>query len=57
MSKAALVITFIIMIVFAMILGASSLVGAHFGKAGEMVSLGVIAVILLIGFLKSKGEK
>ena len=57
MNKAAFVIIFVIIVAFALILGAASLASSQFGKAGEMAVLAAAAVALFIAFKKSKGEK
>lgn len=50
-------ILIVILAAFGLILWTTSLVGQTFGKTGEVIALGVVAVVLLIGFIKTKGDK
>ena len=47
----------ILICVFFLIIWSEDIVGSQFGKKGELLALSAVAVVLLIGFIKSKGEK
>ena len=55
MNKTSIVIA--VLFGFCLILWAADAVGAGFGKIGEIVALGVIAVLLVIGLIKARKEK
>ncbi len=57
MKKGIIGILLALFLAFAAILGAASLVGAQFGKTGEIIALCVVAAVLLAGYIKSKGDK
>lgn len=56
MRKGIIGILLALFLAFAVILGVTALVGNQLGKTGEMVALCVIAVVLFVGYRKSKGE-
>ena len=55
MNKTSIVIA--VLFGFCLILWAADAVGAGFGKIGENVALGVIAVLLVIGLIKARKEQ
>ena len=57
MNKTNILILFVIMAAFLFILWAADLVGGVFGKTGETIALVIIAILLLIGFFRTKGDK
>jgi len=57
MGKHTLLILGLVLVVFLIIVWACGLVGNVLGPVGENIALGIIAVILLIGFIKSKREE
>ena len=59
MNKTSIGIVIVIAVLFGfcLILWAADAVGAGFGKIGENVALGVIAVLLVIGLIKARKEK
>ncbi|MCI8609349.1 MAG: hypothetical protein HFE73_06870 [Firmicutes bacterium] len=57
MKKNGLLILITILIAFAIILWATSLVGTVLGKTGELIALIAVAAVLLVGFIKSKEDK
>lgn len=57
MNKTGILILLVIIIAFFLIIWSADLVGSQFGKTGEMLALCAVAAVLLIGFIKSKGDK
>ena len=57
MNKMTLAITISIMFGFALIIWATDAVSASFGKVGENIALGVVAIVLIVGLVKAKKEK
>jgi archaellum biogenesis protein FlaJ (TadC family) len=57
MNKMTLAITISIMFGFALIMWATDAVSASFGKVGENIALGIVAIVLIIGLVKAKKEK
>ncbi len=57
MKKASLGILIVMIVAFLLIIWATDSVGASFGKVGETLALGLVAVVLLIALIKTKGEK
>lgn len=58
MKKGTVIILLLLVLaVFAVILWSADLVSMHFGKAGEIIALSAVAVVLLIAYMKTKGEK
>ena len=57
MNKTSIGIVIAVLFGFCLILWAADAVGAGFGKIGENVALGVIAVLLVIGLIKARKEK
>ena len=57
MNKASLGIVIAVLFGFCLILWAADSVGAGFGKTGENIALGVIAVILVVGLIRARKEK
>ena len=57
MNKMTLAITISIMFGFALIMWATDAVSASFGKVGENIALGVVAIVLIVGLIKAKKEK
>ncbi len=57
MNKTSIGIVIAVLFGFCLILWAADAVGAGFGKIGENVALGVIAVVLVIGLIKARKEK
>ena len=57
MNKISIGIVIAVLFGFCLILWAADAVGAGFGKIGENVALGVIAVLLVIGLIKARKEK
>ncbi len=57
MNKTSILILIVILAAFLLILWVTELVGVRFGKIGETIALVIIAILLLIGFLKAKGDK
>ena len=55
-GKRGAILTAVIILVFIAILWACDLVGQTFGPWGENIALGIIALILLIGFFKARKE-
>lgn len=56
MNKTGIAITISILFGFCLIIWATDSVGASFGKLGENIALGLIAVVLIIGLIKAKKE-
>lgn len=42
---------------FCLIIWATDAVGASFGKVGENIELGAVALVLIIGLIKAKKDK
>ncbi len=57
MKKASLAIVIALICAFLLILWASERVGDAFGQCGEVAALTVIAIMLFIGYQKTKGDK
>lgn len=57
MRKGIIGILLALFILFGLILAVTSMVGAQFGKTGEIIALCVVAAVLFAGYIKSKGEK
>ena len=57
MNKTNILILIVILVAFLLILWAADMVGAAFGKIGENIALVVIAAVLVIGLIKTKGDK
>lgn len=57
MRKGIIGILLALFLAFAVILGATALIGSQFGKNGEIIALCVVAVVLFAGYIKSKGDK
>ena len=57
MNKTGIVFLLILISAFFLIIWSADIVGTQFGKTGELLALSAVAVVLLIGFIKSKGEK
>ena len=57
MNKMTLAITISIMFGFALIMWATDAVSASFGKVGENIALGIVAIVLIVGLVKAKKEK
>ena len=57
MNKTSIGIVIAVLFGFCLILWAADAVGAGFGKTGENIALGVIAVVLVIGLIKARKEK
>lgn len=57
MNKTGIVLLLILICAFFLIIWSADIVGTRFGKTGELLALSAVAVVLLIGFIKSKGEK
>ena len=57
MNKTSIGSVIAVLFGFCLILWAADAVGAGFGKIGENVALGVIAVLLVIGLIKARKEK
>ena len=57
MNKTGIVMLLILICVFFLIIWSADIVGSQFGKKGELLALSAVAVVLLIGFIKTKGEK
>lgn len=57
MKKASLGILIVMIVAFLLIIWATDSVGRSFGKVGETLALGLVAVVLLIALIKTKGEK
>ena len=57
MNKTNILILLVIMAAFLLIIWATDLVGVTFGKTGDTIALVIVAIILLIGFFKAKGDK
>ena len=57
MNKTGIVFLLLLISAFFLIIWSADIVGTQFGKTGELLALSVVAVVLLIGFIKSKGEK
>ncbi len=57
MNKTSMGIVIAVLFGFCLILWAADSVGASFGKTGENLALGVIAVMLVIGLIRARKEK
>ena len=57
MNKASIGIVIAVLFGFCLILWAADSVGTGFGKTGENIALGVIAVILVVGLIRARKEK
>ena len=57
MRKRIIGILLALFLTFAVILGATALIGSQFGKTGEIIALCVVAAVLFAGYIKSKGDK
>ena len=57
MNTTGIVFLLILICVFFRIIWSADIVGSQFGKKGELLALSAVSVVLLIGFIKSKGEK
>ena len=57
MNKTGIVFLLILISVFFLIIWSADIVSSQFGKKGELLALSAVAVVLLIGFIKSKGAK
>lgn len=56
MNKTGIGIVISILFGFSLIIWATDSVGASFGKTGENIALGLVAVVLIIGLIKAKKE-
>lgn len=56
MNKTGIGIAISILFGFCLIIWATDSVGASFGKLGENIALGLVAVVLIIGLIKAKKE-
>ena len=54
MKKTAILLGVLVLLIFLVILGITSGLGAAFGKRVEMIALIVIAVVLLVMFIVNK---
>ncbi len=57
MNKLSIIIILIVFVAFIAILWAADMVSTSFGDIGENLALGVIAIMLLIGLIRTKGDK
>ena len=57
MRKGIIGILLALFLAFAVILGATALIGSQFGKTGEIIALCVVAAVLFAGYIKTKGDK
>ena len=57
MNKTGIVFLLLLISAFFLIIWSADIVGTQFRKTGELLALSAVAVVLLIGFIKSKGEK
>lgn len=57
MKKASIAIVIALICAFLLILWAACRVGDAFGQRGEVAALTVIAIILFIGYQKTKGDQ
>lgn len=56
MNKTGIGIAISILFGFCLIIWATDSVGASFGKLGENIALGLVAVVLIIGLIKARKE-
>lgn len=56
MKNTEIAIVISILFGFCLILWATDAVGASFGKLGENIALGLVAIVLIIGLIKAKKE-
>ena len=56
MNKTGIGIAISILFGFCLIIWATDLVGVSFGKLGENIALGLVAVVLIIGLIKARKE-
>ncbi len=57
MNKATLGLAVILLFGFCLIIWAADSAGAVFGKAGENIALGIIAVVLFVGLIKARRDR
>ena len=57
MNKSVIGIVISILFGFCLIVWAPDSVGASFGKIGENIALGLVAIVLIIGLIKAGREK
>ena len=57
MNKSVIGIIISILFGFCLIVWATDSVGASFGKIGENIALGLVAIVLIIGLIKAGMEK
>ncbi len=56
MNKTGIGIAISILFGFCLIIWATDSVGASFGKLGENIALGLVAVVLIIGLIRARKE-
>lgn len=57
MNKMGIGVVISILFGFCLIIWATDAVGASFGKVGENIALGAVALVLVIGLIKAKKDK
>lgn len=57
MNKMGIGVVISILFGFCLIIWATDAVGASFGKVGENIALGAVALVLIIGLIKAKKDK
>lgn len=57
MNKTGIAIVISILFGFCLVIWATDAVGVSFGKFGENIALGLVAVFLIIGLMKAGREK
>lgn len=57
MNKTGIAIVISILFGFCLIIWATDSVGAVFGKVGENIALGAVAIVLIISLIRARKEK
>ena len=57
MNKGVIALFIAVLLIFAVIVSLTGIVGTYFGKTAEMILLGIIAMVLLIMLIADRNRK